>query len=191
MSARRLYRPPRPSRLRETLYMPTGGAGVSELFFTFSAPALTDLQDADVAYTLGVDFQSSSALPCTGVQWRVPDTAPSGSGEISLWLSADGTKLAGKTITFTGLGGAVRSWYFDTPVNLSANTAYRASVLTVERYVATTNASWPQTAGVLTAGTDNGWLKDDTDGTPTALFPDTESGNNANFHVSPILQVTA
>lgn len=154
--------------------------------FDFGTPALTDLEDATVRYTLGVEFETSVALSCVGVQWFVPGTAPTEDATFSLWETAGGTALTTKTITVTGaMEGTLISVLFDTPVTLDADIPYRVSVFTFERYVATTNFTWPHTDGILTAGADNGWLHSDG---AVNHYPDIESGNAANYHVSPILR---
>jgi hypothetical protein len=182
-------RPARPYRSRDVV-AEVVSAGVTELALSFSAPALPDLFDDGVRYTLGVEFQVSSSVPCVGVDWRVPTTAPAQPSRVSLWDPADSSRLATKVVDYAGQGGTTVRTRFDTPFTLSANTAYRVSVLTEFRYVATTNDTWPKTTGIITATADNGWLASDSNAL-TEHFPDTESGNSANFHVSPVVQVAA
>lgn len=161
--------------------------GTSELALSFSPPALPDLNDG-VAYTLAVDFQASQSVPCVGVEWYVPATPSPATWIVSLWRVSDQAELAFKaTSGFAGHGGQLVRVHFDTPVTLASSTAYRASVLT-EAYVATTNATWPHTTGILTASAANGWLADDVVDY-ARHFPGTQSGNSANFHVSPVVQV--
>lgn len=159
---------------------------MADVVLAFGAPALADLQDAGVSYTLATDFQLSDALDCVGVEWTVPTTAPGLTSRVSIWDVVGQTELVGKDVDYAGLGGQVVRTTFDAPVALDAATAYRASVLTRERYVATTSYGWPLTTGPITAGTDNGWLAFDTE-THTIHYPATESGNNATFHVTPVI----
>lgn len=149
-----------------------------EVTFTWADPASPDLNDSQ-PFQLGVKFRVSTGVPCTGVEWRVPNTLPSAGTTISLW-SAAGSRLATASVTYSG-SGLVKK-YFAASVNLSAGTDYYASVFTPNRYVATTSFTWPHTTGILTAQANNGWLQFED------IFPDVESGNDANFHVSPIVE---
>lgn len=154
--------------------------------FNFGAPALTNLNDA-TQYTLAVEFTCSSSLPCVGCEWRVPDTAPGGTCRVSLWRVSDQTRVASHSFT-VGVGdpGNLVQYLFDTPFTIDASTAYRASVMTPDRYVATTNYTWPHTDGTLTAGATNGHLHAGGD-----VYPDVASGNSANFHISPIVDTAS
>lgn len=161
---------------------------MASIAFNFGTPALPDLVDATVNYNLGVKFQTSAALNCVGVQWFVPATAPTGTCTLSIWRVSDTTRIALVTANFAGQGGTLVQTNFAVPIALSAATDYIAAVHTPNRYVATTSYSYPQTDGVLTAPADNGWLKDALD--PASAvddFPSIESGNDGNFHVSPVL----
>lgn len=155
---------------------------MAEVTFNFGAPSSTNLNDSQ-PFQLGVKFRTSVGKPCTGVEWRVPDTVPSAGTTISLW-SAAGSRLATASVSYAS-GGALVKKYFAAAVNLTANTDYYASVFTPDRYVASANFTWPHTTDILTAQANNGWLQFED------IFPDTESGNDANFHVSPILEAGA
>lgn len=155
---------------------------MAEVAFQFGEPALTDLDDA-TSYTLGVRFTLDEALDVIGVQWRVPDTISPGVHVVALW--SDAGSLLAFSDDFTpdpGDAGQLTSYYFTTPFAASAATAYRASVFTPGRYTATTNYAWPHSNDPLTATADNGYLR-----AGSAGFPNAESGNDANFHVSPIV----
>jgi hypothetical protein len=153
---------------------------VTEVYFNFGEPALTNLNDSQT-FNLGVKFRSSSAVPCVGVRWRVPDTVPSGQCKVALWSGA-GSRLASATVTYSVSGQTIT--YFAASVNLTADTDYLASILTPDRYVATTNFTWPHANSPLTAVAANGWLQFSDE------FPDVQSGNGANFHVSPVLETS-
>jgi hypothetical protein len=155
---------------------------VADLTFDFAEPASPDLTDG-VELILGVKFSTDEALPCIGVEWRVPNTAPSGPCTFSLWNFTTTGKLAGKAADVTASAGQLVQVLFDTPVELAAGTNYLASVFTPNRYVATPNHVWPQTDGPLTADADNGWFTV----WPEDAFPTNQSGNDSNYHVSPIL----
>jgi hypothetical protein len=100
---------------------------------------------------------------------------------VELWSGA-GSLLASANVTFNTSGQTIT--YFAASVDLTANTDYLASVLTPDRYVATTNFTWPHVDAPLTAVAANGWLQF------SDVFPDVQSGNGANFHVSPVLETT-
>ncbi|MDM4722755.1 DUF4082 domain-containing protein [Micromonospora sp. WMMA1363] len=155
---------------------------MAEFAFIFGGPALPDLEDPGQDYTLAVDFATNLSLPCVGVQWRVPDTAPTGTCTAALWRVSDQVLLASKTFT-VGVGGALLTVSFDAAVTVVAGTNYRAGVYTPNRYVATTNFDWPHTDDPLVAGADNGWLATE------LAFPGVESGNAANYHVSPVVDI--
>lgn len=159
---------------------------MAEIVLNFAAPALPDLQDAGVSYTLGVQFQLAEALNCVGVQWTVPTTAPGLVSRVSIWETAGSTELVGKDVDLSTSGGQTVQVRFDTPQALAAATNYRASVFVRERYVATTNDAWPKETAPITATAANGFLGFDSE-THTIHYPVTESGNDANFHVSPII----
>jgi hypothetical protein len=163
---------------------------VADFTLTFPAPALADLVDDTINYNLAVEFTTDTALSCVGVVWRVPDTAPTGTGTAGLWETAGGTRIATGTSAFApGDAGTLKQILFDTPVTLATATNYRASIHTPNRYVATTSDTWPKTTGILTAGAANGFLISALDpDSAAAVYPSVESGNDANFHVSPILR---
>lgn len=159
---------------------------MTEVAFDFGAPALTNQDDA-TSYTLGVRFTIADALDVVGVQWRVPDTISPGVHVVALW--SDAGSLLAFSDDFTpdpGDAGQLTTYYFTAPFAASAATAYRASVFTPGRYVATTSYTWPHTDAPLTATADNGYLR-----VGSAGFPNGESGNDANFHVSPVVETGA
>lgn len=159
---------------------------MADHFFDWDEPALPDLTDDTVRYTLGVEFEASEAVPCTGVRFRVANTLPTEDVTVSIWETAGGTAVATKTVSLVpGDVGTTKTVLFDSPVTLDIDTPYRASVFLFEHYVATTNSVWPHTEGILTATADNGWLH--SAGAVNA-YPEVESGNAANYHVSPLLQ---
>lgn len=145
--------------------------------FTWAEPTSPDLNDSQV-FQLAVKFRISGVAVCTGIEWRVPNTPPATDCTIGLW-SAAGARLATAVATFDTAG--LTKKYFASSVALAAATDYYASVLTPNRYVASANFVWPNTTGILTAQADNGWLQF------SDVFPDVQSGNGANFHVSPIV----
>nr|MDT0658030.1 hypothetical protein [Micromonospora sp. DSM 115978] len=159
---------------------------MAELWFDWPEPALPDLLDVGEDYTLGVQFETGGAVPAPGVRWRVPDTAPTGTCAAAIWRVSDEALLAAVDFEVEiGQAGAPLNIYFDLGdvPTLLAVTPYRASIYTPNRYCATTAYPWPEIEGILTAGTDNGWLA------TAPQFPAIESGNAANFHISPIVDV--
>lgn len=155
---------------------------MSELVFTWGAPTLPDQIDVGEDYTLAVQFTVSQDCTCVGVQWRVPDTAPSGQCAIVLWDVATETLLS--SANFTAVAGTTQRVYF-APGDESAlvtTATYRAGIYTPDRYVATTSYAWPETQNILTATTNNGWLQ-----VAPGNYPNIESGNDSNFHVSPVV----
>lgn len=155
------------------------------LLWTPSTPALPDLDNGGLL-TVGTLFSLSMNAPILGVQWRVPNTLPaSGSpdSQIALWTSG-GALLDFANVTWTApMAGTYQSFYFSVPFAGIGGTSYMASMFTRNRYVATTNYTWPQTTGIITADANNGWFF------AGAGFPVTQSGNAATYYVSPIVQV--
>jgi hypothetical protein len=157
---------------------------VAEVAFDWGNPASADLQDPGEDYTLAVQFQLSASYNITGVRWRIPGTAPTGTCKAVLYSGA-GSLLASKDFTvISAEEGTDKDVDFDAPVLGAASTNYRAGIYTPNRYCATANYTWPQTDGVLTATAANGFL------TTEDAFPGTESGNDANYHVSPLVDDT-
>ncbi|MFV2094828.1 hypothetical protein ACFHW1_04965 [Micromonospora sp. LOL_014] len=157
---------------------------MAEVWFDFGEPASPDLIDPGEDYTLALGFAAGEDCPCLGVRWRVPDTAPTGTCSAAVWRVSDEQLLAFKDFTITTEQGAELNIYFDQVdvPTLSASVGYRASIYTPNRYVATTSYGWPVTEGILTAGSANGWLA------TAPQFPAIQSGNSANYHVSPIIE---
>lgn len=153
---------------------------MAEVAFSFGAPALPDANDSD-DYTLALRWNLLVAAPILGVEWRVPDTLPSGLCTAALWSDA-GALLT--EVDFTpSVAGQLLRVYFPAPYAAAVG-VYRASVYTPNRYTATTGYGWPvSVAGVMETTVDNGYLSG------SAAFPGGESGNGANFHVSPVVSV--
>lgn len=165
---------------------------MAEVAFSFGVPALPDLVDPSVNYNLAVRFTSSETHNCVGIDWYVPATPPTGNCSVQLWNVGTEVRLAAKTVSFAGQGGTLVRTYFDTPVEITASTQYAASIHTPNRYVATTSYTWPHTDGILTAIANNGWLAFLTDpSSGVDVFPNIQSGNAGNYHVSPVLETAA
>lgn len=155
---------------------------MAEQVFTWPAPGLPDNLDPGEDYVLAVQFTVSQDCSCVGVEWQVPTTAPSGTCAAALWDTAGPTLLA--SADFTPNANTLQRVYFD-PEDIAAlvtTGTYRAGIYTPDRYTATTSYTWPETQGLLTATANNGWLQ-----TAVGNYPDIESGNDANFHVSPVV----
>ncbi|PZG14423.1 hypothetical protein C1I95_21775 [Micromonospora craterilacus] len=148
-------------------------------------PELPDAVDPGQSYALGLRWTLLVDAPIPGVEWQVPQTLPSGLCAAALWSDA-GSLLA--AVDFTpppeSAGQRLKIHFDGGAYPGVADTVYRASVFTPDRYVATTNYGWPVTIpGVMATTSDNGYL------TGSAAFPAAQSGNSANFHVSPIVQL--
>lgn len=156
---------------------------MAEVAFDWGPASLPDANDSD-DYTLGVRFQMDDAYPIKGVEWLVPETEPVGTCAAALWADG-GSLLASADFTVSpGEGGTLKRIYFDGGDFAGAGaTPYRASIYTPGSYTATQSYAWPHIDGPLTATADNGYL------TGIADFPGTQSGNGANFHVSPVIEV--
>ncbi|PZG18978.1 hypothetical protein C1I95_12425 [Micromonospora craterilacus] len=156
-----------------------------EVTFDWGAPPeLPDAVDPGQSYALGVRWQLLVDAPIPGVEWQVPQTLPSGLCAAALW-SDTGSLLASADFTPPpeSAGQKLRIYFDGGPYSGVADTIYRASIYTPDRYVATTNYPWPVTVPGMATTSDNGYL------TGSAAFPAAQSGNSANFHVSPILQL--
>ncbi|MEU4653983.1 DUF4082 domain-containing protein [Streptomyces sp. NPDC023723] len=150
-----------------------------------ATPAVPDMTSDTNSVELGTRFTSSADGWITGVTFY-KGAANTGTHTGSLW-SDDGTLLAGGTFT----GETDSGWQtlvFDTPVKVTAGTAYVASYhapggrYAVDGgYFAAAHQSYPLTATADTAAHPNGLYKYSTD----PAFP-TGSYGSANYWVGPV-----
>lgn len=156
--------------------------------FNWSAPTQPNNFDSTTELSLGVKFTCSVAAQCTGVNIWIPSTLPSGPSPafVSVWPGAGGAPLAVGQFEwsdFAGMEGTFQDVPFTDPAfTLSIGVEYMAVVQTFERWGGTPSYPWPETVGALTAVSDNGWVL------VGYGFPNTESGANFNFSVSPIVE---
>lgn len=146
-------------------------------------PSLTDANDADSAYNMGIKFAVTNPVNCVGVRWRVPDSvaAPAGTNHaVSLWVTAGEVRVALKI--FTPTPGVYQDILFDTPVALTATPAEYVAAVYTNHYVYRAAAGSVSTpSGNLVA--DQGRL---TGG------PNYPTGVQSSwYYVSPILEVAA
>jgi hypothetical protein len=168
----------------DTPTVSTGGGGHGIEAFDWGDPEFPDNSDGvGVLYTLGVEWYCAIDGDCTGVRWCAPTSLPGVNLYALLYEVSNTTPLAIKAFTWTA-GGDV-DVTFDSSVPITADTHYIAAVLT-DRYSATAHYTWPHTDGDLTAPDSvNGCLASASADTPA--YPSSPSGNQANFHVGPIV----
>jgi hypothetical protein len=159
--------------------------------FNWSAPTQPNNFDSTTQLSLGLKFTSSAAVNCTGVQIWVPSTLPSGPSPafVSIWPGAGGAPLAVGQFEWSALAGDVGTFvdipFTDPAVLLSIGVEYMVVVQTFERWGGTPSFSFPTTVGPLTAVADNGWVL------VGFGFPNTQSGSDFNFALSPIIEDNA
>jgi hypothetical protein len=162
----------------------TGAPSSTLLTFDWGEPGGPDLNDA-TPLVLGVKFSLSEDAPCVGVEWRAPDTPIAGDVAFSVWNFDTQAKL--NTVTQAVTTGGLQRALFAVPTALTGGQDYLASIHTPDGYVGTFPYTWPHTDGILTADADNGWFV----GWPVEVFPNNQSGNDANYHVSPVIEAPA
>lgn len=109
--------------------------------FTSQTPTLTDINEA-APLTVATALYFTTSGTVTGGRFFAPLTVGVGTFTLKLWSidtsdPGTGTLLASKTLG-TPTAGVWNSAAFDTPVTVSANTAYRVGVgMSIGRYTAT------------------------------------------------------
>ncbi len=100
---------------------------------SLGVPTLTDLQDGDQGYNMGMEFSIVASRLAYGVQWRVPDsvaTPAGGTHAVAIWNDDTATRIEYKE--FIPVPGGFQDILFDTPVSLSSGVNYVASVYTIK-----------------------------------------------------------
>lgn len=131
------------------------------LFASSDEPVLTSLTD-NIDYTLGTVFSASGDGQVHGIRWFFPDALPNDhvTGVLYAWGdNTTGTELA--RVTFTNTQSGWNQALFSSPVSITANTRYVASVWTRDRYVRTNGqfASAAVTSGSLVAPQTSGGVE--------------------------------
>lgn len=110
---------------------PPAGGGYEGLSWP-SEPSNANAQDGDQDYVMGIKFRLTTAKPCYGIKWRVPDglaTPVAGVYNASLWKTSDTSRVA--NINFTPVAGGYQEILFSAPTsNLLTATDYVAAVYT-------------------------------------------------------------
>jgi hypothetical protein len=149
-------------------------------------PAVTDAVDDVQAYNMGIQFTVPEAVPCAGVQWRVPDalsTPPEGAYQASVWRVGDEAKLA--AANFVPVAGGYQDVLFETPVTLVTGQSYVAAVYTTHYVYRASGGIWPSTPSG-SAVADEGRLRNYNGGpNNVAAFPGSPTG--LLFYVSPLV----
>jgi hypothetical protein len=166
-----------------------GGFAQADTVFTTQTPDQDYCDNASSDgcddYELGMKFTSSVDGLVTAIRyWRTTADPADYVHTGQLWL-ADGSLVAGSTVTFTNPATPTAGWQtalLTTPVAISANTTYIVSV-NAQAYAATLQGlASPITNGILTSiagnpnSNGNGVLS-----TTIGTFPGISSGANANY----------
>jgi hypothetical protein len=157
---------------------------VSSTLFGSTTPGVLNGTDA-VTYALGTQFSPGVDGTITHGKWYFP-TLMSGvtvavyrvTGVVTLGTKAfpDNTPAGWQTVAF------------DTPIAVTAGTAYRVAIWTPSHYTATGGFSWPFTSGDLTAAATNGYF---TSGIPSNAMPTTASGSSAAYFADVVFEPDA
>lgn len=148
-------------------------------------PTLTDLQDGDQAYNMGMEFSLVASRLAYGVQWRVPDsvvTPPGGTHAVAIWNDDTDTRVGYKE--FTPTPGVFQDVLFDAPISLSSGVNYVTAVYTL-KYVfkAGSPAGLTSPSGNVVAGA--GRLSTYNGGSATAPIPPDAFGST--YFVNPLI----
>lgn len=160
-------------------------AGPTYETINLGTPTLTDLQDGDQAYNMGMEFSIVASRLAYGVSWRVPDsvvTPPGGTHAVAIWNDDTNTRVGYKE--FTPVPGGFQDILFDTPITVSNGINYVVSVYTM-KYVFKAGAPSGLTSpsGNIVAGT--GRLATYNGGAINAPIP--EDSFSSTYFVSPLL----
>lgn len=148
-------------------------------------PTLTDLQDGDQAYNMGMEFSLVASRLAYGVRWRVPDsvvTPPAGTHAVAIWNDDTNVRVGYKE--FTPVPGGFQDILFDSAVSVSSGVNYVVSVYTT-KYVFKAGAPSGLTSpsGNIVAGT--GRLAGYNGGASNAPIP--EDSFSSTYFVTPLV----
>jgi len=161
---------------------------MADQFFDWGAPGGQFL-DTTTELSLGSRFSVSSLAPCRGIRFRIPGTLPSAPSPafVSLWNVLDPVTPLGVG-AFEWAAQTPNTWQIialDDPVDVEPGEAYFAVYQTFELWAGTVPYTFPETQGLITMSSQNGWLK------LGFGCPDLVSGANASFLVGPVLDVAS
>lgn len=133
-------------------------ANYQSIFLPQSIPVSTNINDG-VDYTMGTVFTADTSGKIYGIKWYFPDVLPDAEviGLLYSWSSeSSGTELA--RITFNQAQSGWNYALFSSPVTITANTKYVATIWSSDTVVTTNNTfqSSGVTSGNLTAVQDTG-----------------------------------
>ncbi|SNY29027.1 DUF4082 domain-containing protein [Paractinoplanes atraurantiacus] len=154
---------------------------MAESLFGTATPAVVNATDS-VAYSMGTQFVPAVDGTITHGRWRFPTTALVGV-TIGVFQVA-GTVTLGTKAFSSPVAGAWNEVAFDTPIPVTAGTAYRVAIWTPSHYTATTSYPWPVNSGNLTAPNTNGWFITG----PSLVMPTTQSGNSASYFADVVFE---
>lgn len=161
---------------------------MAEEYVPDDTPASADNHDGGANYTLGEKQINSGAGADKGIRFWVPASVAAAP---TVLLYEDGGVLLDSAVASGYTPGSYHTEYFATPIDRPDATTRVAAFFTPDgRYGATVPGGYPisSAAGNLTSISDNGWIHD---GGGTPIYPETEHGANARFHVSSVFEPAA
>lgn len=150
-------------------------------------PTLTNGNDGNQDYNLGIRFSVAEALPCVGVSWiRTPDaitSTPNGGTHVAaLWAVVGETRVAFKNFTPPPATDDFEV-LFDDPVMLATGTLYVVSIFSRDYvYRASGGIEVASPTGKMVG--DEGKLASNSD---PLTFP--ASAQSAYYYISPIIDL--
>ena len=165
---------------------------MADQYLDWGVPGDTDRLDVTTELSLGIRFTISANRPCRGVRFYVAATRPTlpSPAYVSIWnIEDEVTPLAVGEFEWEDL--TPDGWAIvpldGGPIDLVTTETYVAAYQTYEHWAGTLGYSFPQTDGIITALSPNGYLR-----VPTEFgYPNFVSPSSASYLVSPVMVVPA
>lgn len=143
-------------------------------------PTLTDASDS-TTYVMGVQFSVTEAVPCSAIEWRVPDTliTPPAGFHAVLWEISPNVKV--RDVSITPVAGTTQRFAIPT-FSLVPGTEYIAAVMT-NRY------TFRSGVGVFPVSSPSGKLIGSTGKLTETVDPDVVPGSSfaSIYYVTPVI----